>query len=182
MGSATEPSDEDDVEVPRVNAGNGSRPSLERGGSKPKYNTPNLPSFTSQMERAKSDTSATQEQDGMAPEEQARRTATRSPRSERLAPPRINLPNDSNPPTPGPATGQSTGDQSRKSYGFLAPEEQAGESRPSLASGDSSRPQSSASNKRLSQIKSGHRHWSISDRVPPEQPTPTRITPRDLAR
>ncbi|KAI7312504.1 hypothetical protein KC340_g9852 [Hortaea werneckii] len=182
MGSATEPSDEDDVEDSRVNAGNGSRPSLERGGSKPKYNTPNLPSFTSQTERTKSDISATQEQDGMTPEEQARRTATRSPRFERLAPPRINLPNDSNPPTPGPATGQSTGDQSRKSYGFLAPEQQAGESRPSLASGDSSRPQSSASDKRLSQIKSGHRHWSISDRVPPEQPTPTRITPRDLAR
>ncbi|KAI7367511.1 hypothetical protein KC354_g3379 [Hortaea werneckii] len=183
MGSATEPSDEeDDHEDSGVKAGIGSRPSLERGGSKPKYNTPNLPSFTSQMERTKSDMSATKQQDGMTPEEQARRTATRSPRFDRLAPPRINLPTDSNPPTPGPATGQSTGDQSRKSYGFLAPEQQAGESRPSLVSGGSSRPESSASNKRLSEIKSGHRHWSISDRVPPEQPTPTRITPRDLAR
>ncbi|KAI6912157.1 hypothetical protein KC334_g2314 [Hortaea werneckii] len=182
MGSATEPSDEDDGEESGVKAGDGSRPSLERGGSKPKYNTPNLPSFTSQVERTKSDVSATQQQDGMTPEEQARRTATRSPRFDRLAPPRINLPTDSNPPTPGPTTGQSTGDQSRKSYGFLAPEQQAGESRPSLVSGHSSRPESSASNKRLSEIKSDHRHWSISDRVPPEQPTPTRITPRDLAR
>lgn len=146
--------DESDVEP---------RQSVEQPRAKPKYFLQNLPSFTSPRGRSSADN--TPGEDPITQQQRAQRAAGRSPRFDRLAPPRINLPTDSN------DEGDESGVGRRKSYGGLDADRVTFDVAPT----------DSAHDMRLDRLRSqGQRHWSISDRAQPAQAS--KVTARDVAR
>ncbi|KAK5123430.1 hypothetical protein LTR85_002862 [Meristemomyces frigidus] len=148
------------------------RDPADRDDGKAKYNLQNLPSFTSPRGRSYLETPGT---DPITQQQRAQRQAGRSPRFDRLAPPRINLPNDDNASSPELVTDPFN--DRRKSYGFL-------ESGPQVSFDPSSEGGVGvARDSRLSKLRNGgQRHWSISDRLQPEQTTSNKVTMRDVAR
>ncbi|KAK4545508.1 hypothetical protein LTR36_002858 [Oleoguttula mirabilis] len=153
----------------------------ERDKAKPRYNLQNLPSFISPRGRGRAEMPMTTSSDPIAQQQRAQREAGRSPRFDRLAPPRINLPTDDDASSPDLVADSLLNDK-RKSYGFLETGPQPS-SRASLVSFDSSGDGVGvARDSRLSKLKSGgQRHWSISDRLQPEQAS-TKVAMRDVAR
>lgn len=149
------------------------RTSYDRSRAKPRYHLPNLPSFISPAAKANAATPISIGSDPIPRQQQAQREAGKSLRFDRLAPPRIDLPSKSGP--------DDLINDKRKSYGFLGTGSQ-GTSRNSLVSQSNGTLQDT----RLSNLKSQRqRHWSISDRTRPEQPTPaqpSKVTMRDVAR
>ena len=113
--------------------------------------------------------------DPIADQQRAQKAAGRSIRFDRLAPPRINLPDDN-----GSTSELAVNPESRrKSYGALDVESKP-TSRASSVSPDS-RGVGRAHDKRMDGFRSGRqRHWSISDRLRPEQAS--KVTMRDVAR
>lgn len=219
-GSATDisvlPSDASDTEgsvdepVRALASPNDSEPSprtsIDRTRSKQKLHMPNLPTFkpTNGRDRPNSSlltpviSNEDENNDHISRQAAARRETSRSPRIERLLPPRINLPDDNDQglgidsPAQTPDTFQL--DRSRKSYGFLAPK---GNGVGSAMSSNVSFDNTSNTNKRngelpvsgLSRLNAdgGRRHWSISDRGMRNQQRlgllkNQRVSPRDLAR
>jgi hypothetical protein len=154
----------------------------ERGRPKPKYHLQNLPSFRSP---ARSNTGTPDHHlDHISRQQQAQREAQRSPRFDKLAPPRINPPTDDFNPDWAFGGQQSGPFEHRKSYGFLGVD-------PKGASGNSSmfslgppgemRRLGHYPVTALSKLQGeGQRHWSISDQAQPQQAS--KITMRDVAR
>lgn len=153
----------------------------DRKAGKPKYNMQNLPSFTSPRGRSTLETPMPTGSDPIAQQQRAQRQAGRSPRFDRLAPPRISLPANDNPPNPE-LVADPFNDR-RKSYGFLGAGPQPSSNNSSVSfdtsgEGGVGLPRDA----RLRTLKNGgKRHWSISDRLPKEQ-TSSKVTMRDVAR
>ena len=145
------------------------RTSLERVRTKPKYHMSNLPSFTSSArdKRLQFDFTQPTGSDPISRQQRAQREVGRSERFDRLAPPRIDLPNNlSNPELavdPGDALTKNG-----KSYAQLNSRlNSMALGAPIVALGGLAR-------------SPGQRHWSIYDQVHPQQAD--KITSRDIAR
>lgn len=171
------------------------RTSIDRARPKLRSHFSNLPTFKSAAGRDKSHTplltpviSREGDVDPIARQAAAQREVGKSPRFERLAPPRISLPaedaTDSEEPVHRP-----NGDPRRKSYGMLAPNGEQASARSSRVSlgeaGAMNRSPMSGLGK--VQARDGKRHWSISDRgmlnkALESQEKDTHVSARDLAR
>lgn len=145
------------------------RTSLEQARKKSRYQIPHLPSFRSPQVRdaPKLHTIQSNESgDHISRQQAALRKRNRSPRFERLAPPRINLP-DSDTDSKHlalPTDKSSALDERRKSYGFLDPASQdrsrsQSKTRPLMHRGSSGGPETSSAK--------DSRHWSITNQRPP---------------
>lgn len=183
------------------------RTSIDNTRNGQRLHMPNLPTFRSAAGREKSGTSkltpvvSTEDgdQDHISRQAAARREASRSPRIDRLLPPRINLPDDndnaSNADFPSQTSEAIQEEPKRKSYGFLAP--RGGNGSALSSSSNVSFDTTSNRGRRNAQYPmtglshldagSGRRHWSISDRGMREQARSSlqknkHISPRDLAR
>ncbi|KAH9822890.1 hypothetical protein Tdes44962_MAKER00718 [Teratosphaeria destructans] len=172
-GLPTIVADDDDIEA-------SPRTSIHQERAKPKYHTQGLPSFTSP---SRTGVDMPEGGDHISRQQALRRERAKSPRLDRLAPPRIKLPGDnaetaSDPETSVPSD-RSDVFQPRKSYGFLdvhrgdAGDRQSGDKRLSMTPLGKMKSQSSG------------RHWSISDQHLAQHHPATRsakITLRDVAR
>ncbi|KAF2771048.1 hypothetical protein EJ03DRAFT_325843 [Teratosphaeria nubilosa] len=172
-GLPTIVADDDDIEA-------SPRTSIDQERQKPKYHTQGLPSFTSPVRHG---VETPEGGDHISRQQALRRERAKSPRLDRLAPPRIKLPGDDAETASDPATSipsdRSDVFHPRKSYGFL-----------DVLNGDASTRQ--PGDKRLSltplakvHSQSSGRHWSISDqRLSQHHPVTRRakITLRDVAR
>jgi len=152
------------------------RTSPDQSNLKPKYYLPNLPSFKLPVGRNKQTPVQSPLSTGSDPigrQQREQREAGRSTRFDRLAPPRINLPDGDHDSTTGDLTFNSYTalDDRRKSYGFLEHGSKA-------VSRATSAPEHG--NGLTPGQHHGRRHWSISDRLPPQQSS--KVTRRDVAR
>jgi len=163
------------------------RTSMEQSRTKPRYYLPNLPSFKASTNRNKQtpvQTPMSISSDPIGRQQRAQREAGRSSRFDRLAPPRINLPDDDGDtgiPQVSTEKPDTFLDERRKSYGFLGSGSQS-VSRTSLASPDSRHIAIDGfdNSSRAAGHSPGRRHWSISDRLQPQQSS--KVTSRDVAR
>ncbi|KAM0717097.1 hypothetical protein Q7P37_006949 [Cladosporium fusiforme] len=180
------------------------RTSVDNLRNKQRLHIPNLPTFRSAAGREKSSSSRLTpvisaedgDQDHISRQAAARRETSRSPRIDRLLPPRINLPDDDTASAndlPSQMSEALLDEHKRKSYGFLAPRGSNGSAVSSNVSFDTT----SNRGRRNAQYpitglahlsaETGRRHWSISDRGMREQARNAllknqRVSPRDLAR
>ncbi|KAL1588076.1 hypothetical protein WHR41_03354 [Cladosporium halotolerans] len=181
------------------------RTSIDPGRNKQRLHIPNLPTFKSTSGRDKPASSQLtpvisnegEDSDHISRQAAARREASRSPRMNRLMPPRISLPADddfvSNADAPSQTSEVIQAEPKRKSYGFLAPNGGSTSELGSTVSFDNT----TSSVKRngnypvtgLSRVGAdrGRRHWSISDRGMREQQRQDllksqHVSRRDLAR
>lgn len=160
------------------------RASLDRGRLNPKskYYTSNLPSFISGAGRERRTAAAQAVSDPISRQQKEHREGTRSPRFDRLAPPKINLPD-----------GDSlsvTDAASLRSRNYLDPYDDAPRtksvSRQSSISFEPPRSTTSSNQMARRHARSGisgldgQRHWSISDQSRPEKSN--KVTSRDIAR
>lgn len=162
--------------------------------SRTRYHIPNLPSFkTSSARDSQLATILSSDSDDHISRQQADlRYRNRSPRFERLAPPRINLPADERGESAfhDVDTNRSdAADERRKSYGFLSPAfryQSRGGSRTSLGQpGRAGGMPVTVPANFQSQSTRSHRNWSISDnRISADQPAEKKqkIGARDVAR
>lgn len=219
-GSATDasasasaiPSDASDtdgsVEEPSLTNGtpNDSEPSprtsIDHIRNRKGLHTANLPTFKSAAGRDKPVNSrltpviSHDGEDDHISRQAAARGADRSPRIDRLLPPRINLPDeenyDSTPDMPSQASDIVFSEPNRKSYGFLAPKGGASSALSSNVSFNTSETGRKPGNYPVTGLTNlradgGRRHWSISDRGMREQQRQDllknqRVSARDLAR
>jgi hypothetical protein len=177
------------------------RTSIDRVRGKKGLHTANLPTFKSATARDKPVISQLTpvvsrddgDDDHIGRQAAAHRGASRSPRIDRLLPPRINLPDDtdyaSTTDFPSQTSDTLFAEPNRKSYGFLAPKGAAMRSNVSFNTSGPDKNNSSYSVTALTKLKadSGRRHWSISDRGMREQQRQDlfkvqRVSARDLGR
>ena len=157
------------------------RDSTERERAKPKYHLSNLPSFTSSArdKRVLLHSPMSISNDSITEQSNAQQTARRPERFDRLAPPRINLPNGSNASTRETVTEDVDPlDTRRKPYGELGTRSQSWWQPGSMSLG--------APGAILPKGPDGlpitlrQRHWSIFDQLQPKQAD--KIGIRDVAR
>ncbi|KAK5135081.1 hypothetical protein LTR08_005606 [Meristemomyces frigidus] len=156
--------------------------------TKPNYHLQNLPSFISPRGRGGAvEQRMSTGSDPIPGQQKAQREAGRSPRFDKLAPPRISLPADDKPFSNELAVPDrpDTSSVGRKSYGYLGTGTQV-TARNSVVSFDAPNERNSdkASDPRISKFKNAgkQRHWSISDRLPLPEQAPRKVTMRDIAR
>jgi len=180
------------------------RTSIDRVRAKKGLHTANLPTFKSAAARDKTASSKLapvishdgEDDDHIGRQAAAHRGASRSPRIDRLLPPRINLPDDTDYASTADMPSQTSdvvfAEPNRKSYGFLAPKSAT----PSAINSNVSFNTFGADKKNgnypvtgLTKLKAegGRRHWSISDRGMREQHRQDlfkvhRVSTRDLGR
>ncbi|GAB7355461.1 hypothetical protein MBLNU459_g5963t1 [Dothideomycetes sp. NU459] len=199
--SDTESDDSVEPEGPRKlkkPPSNLSRTSTSTGG-KPKYHIPNLPSFKPQNASKHEDNTSN---DPIAQQRQHHREQSRSSRFDRLAPPRIDLPDEDSDVSPGLSrqytqtsdmTAGTLGDDRRGSYGFLTPLRHNRSIPNSMGAPGSigyggntymtglANVDQQAARKMSTMSMQGKRHWSISDRIPRDAET-QRVTAQDIDR
>jgi hypothetical protein len=177
------------------------RTSIDRVRAKKGLHTANLPTFKSAAGRDKPADSKLapvisrngEDDDHIGRQAAAHRGASRSPRIDRLLPPRINLPDDtdyaSTADMPSQASDVIFAEPNRKSYGFLAPRGAATSSNVSFNTSGVGKTNGNLPVTALSKLKAngGRRHWSISDRGMREQDRQDlfkvhRVSPRDIGR
>ncbi|GAB7325924.1 hypothetical protein MBLNU13_g09981t2 [Cladosporium sp. NU13] len=180
------------------------RTSIDRVRAKKGLHTANLPTFKSAAARDKPNSSKLtpvashegEENDHISRQAAAHRGASRSPRIDRLLPPRINLPDDtdyaSTADMPSQASNVIFAEPKRKSYGFLAPNSatpSAANSNISFNTSSTVKPNGHYPVTGLTRLGAdrGRRHWSISDRGMREQHRQDlfkvhRVSARDLGR
>ena len=208
------PSDASDtdgsVDEPSLNIGSAydsepsPRTSIDRVRAKKGLHTANLPTFKSAAARDKPASSKLapvvshdgEDNDHISRQAAAHRGASRSPRIDRLLPPRINLPDDtdyaSTADIPSQASDVIFAEPKRKSYGFLAPNSatpSAANSNISFNTSSTVKPNGHYPVTGLTRLGAdgGRRHWSISDRGMREQHRQDlfkvhRVSARDLGR
>ncbi|EMC94873.1 hypothetical protein BAUCODRAFT_565358 [Baudoinia panamericana UAMH 10762] len=161
------------------------RTSIDQRRSRPRYNLQHLPSFKHPLGRNSANLAPpTRDGDPITRQQRAQREAGRSPRFDRLAPPRINLPADEESPLSTTRSGVFGDYDRRKSYGFLGARSRDG-SHTSLGTPGEMHPNNHlAPTTGLTKLQSDsrHRHWSISDRMPQPEEVNHRMTMRDVAR
>jgi hypothetical protein len=177
------------------------RTSIDRVRTKRGLHTANLPTFKSAAGRDKPTNSKLAplilrngaEDDHIGRQAAAHRGASRSPRIDRLLPPRINLPDDTDYASTADMPSQTSdvifAEPNRKSYGFLAPRGAATSSNVSFNTSGIDKTNGNLPVTALSKLKAngGRRHWSISDRGMREQDRQDlfkvhRVSPRDIGR
>lgn len=171
------------------------RTSIDQVRAKRGLHTANLPTFKSANARDKpANLKLTAEDDDhIGRQAAAHRGASRSPRIDRLLPPRINLPDDtdyaSTADMPSQASDAIFAEPNRKSYGFLSPRVAARSSNVSFNTSGNEKKNGSYPVSGLTNLRAngGRRHWSISDRGMREQDRQDlfkvhRVSPRDLGR
>lgn len=180
------------------------RTSIDRVRGAKGLHTANLPTFKSAAGRDKPANSKLtpvisrdgEDDDHIGRQAAVHRGASRSPRIDRLLPPRINLPDDSDYAStadmPSQASDAIFGEPNRKSYGFLAPKgatSLATNSNVSFNTSNTDKKNGNCPVTALSKLgaNGGRRHWSISDRGMREQHRqdlfkPQRVSTRDLGR
>lgn len=180
------------------------RTSIDRVRAKKGLHTANLPTFKSAAARDKPANSKLtpvvshegEDSDHIGRQAAAHRGASRSPRIDRLLPPRINLPDDtdyaSTADIPSQASDAIFAEPNRKSYGFLAPKSatsSAVNSNISFNASSTAKPNGHYPVTGLTKLGAdgGRRHWSISDRGMREQNRQDlfkvqRVSTRDLGR
>jgi hypothetical protein len=180
------------------------RTSMDRARGKKGLHTANLPTFKSAAGREKQLNSRLspvisrggEDDDHIGRQAAAHRGASRSPRIDRLLPPRINLPDDSDVTSthgfPSETSDAMFAEPNRKSYGFLSPKK--GTAPGSNVSFNTSNPTKQNGDYPVTGLgltkigaNGARRHWSISDRGMQEKQRQDllkthRISPRDIAR
>jgi hypothetical protein len=177
------------------------RTSIDRARGKKGLHTANLPTFKSAAGREKPINSRLTpvisrdgEDDHIGRQAAAHRGASRSPRIDRLLPPRINLPDDSDFASthgfPSETSDVVFAEPNRKSYGFLSPKKGAAPG--SNVSFNTSNPAKQNSDYPVTGLtklgaNGARRHWSISDRGMQDKQRQDllkthRVSPRDIAR
>jgi hypothetical protein len=175
------------------------RTSIDRVRTKKGLHTANLPTFTSAAVRDKLAPSKLtpvishdgEDDDHIGRQAAQHRGASRSPRIDRLLPPRINLPDDTDYASTADIPSQTSdvifAEPNRKSYGFLAPRSttpSATNPNVSFTGTDKKYPVTGLTKL---QANGGRRHWSISDRGMREQHRQDlfkvqRVSTRDIGR
>jgi len=178
------------------------RTSIDRVRGKKGLHTANLPTFKSAAGREKPPNSRLtpvisrdgEDDDHISRQAAAHRGASRSPRIDRLLPPRINLPDDSDHAStagfPSETSDAIFSEPNRKSYGFLSPKGGAVPgSNVSFNTAATAKQNGGYPVTGLTRLSAngGRRHWSISDRGMQDKQRQDllkthRISPRDLAR
>lgn len=179
------------------------RTSIDRVRGKKGLHTANLPTFKSAAGREKPLNNSrltpvisrgNEDDDHIGRQAAAHRGASRSPRIDRLLPPRINLPDDSdhasNTGFPSETSDTIFAEPNRKSYGFLSPKAGAAPgSNVSFNTSATTRQNGDYPVTGLTKLNANgaRRHWSISDRGMQDKQRQDllkthRISPRDLAR
>lgn len=208
------PSDDSDtggsVDEPSINIGSphdsepSPRTSIDRVRGKKGLHTANLPTFKSAAARDKTAQSKLapvssrdgEDDDHIGRQAAAHRGASRSPRIDRLLPPKINLPNDTDDASTADIPSQTSGvvfaEPNKKSYGFLSPKGgtiSAMSSNVSLngSNTDGRNGKYPVSGLTKLGVNGGRRHWSISDRGMREQQRQDllktqRVSARDIGR